>query len=175
MTSLNQKISVETYNPKISSGMATGPMVIDSNQNGYVDSTDQLIDTQSGELFGREKLMAFQTICDVMAPGNTSFLISPSARAYLKSHHVVVEKNQNGETINLPTEHFGVIPIQSFGTYNTQTNQCELNQPGVSQVTLDASGQLLVVTGTDAKGKFESKFNLGASDANDLESRRELK
>jgi hypothetical protein len=175
---LDQTISVDDYNQKVSTEQPDAAVVVDADGDGNIDSGDRFVDPTKGELDEKAKADALERMCDIMAPGKTRFKISEDAQKYLDEAAVVgtrgmLQEGVNGQTLLLdPKVTWGKIPFQSHGIFNPETEQCQFNQPGEIPVEKTEAG--VQFTTTDSRGTYETTLDLETHNAEEFIIERKI-
>jgi hypothetical protein len=117
------QISVSAYNTKVTKDYPEEARVIDTNQNGIIDSKDEFISPEKGILRDVQHYEALETTCALMTPYQTHLLTTPKAYRFLNQsvngrERSYVEKGPNSETVHIYSSYLGeYLPFQSFGRF----------------------------------------------------------
>lgn len=171
--SLDRSILVGEYNDKVNQHHPQDAIVVDTNQNGQVDTGDRFFHPEKGELDGRAKSQALNKMCDIMATQKTKLKINSEAREYLEGRNSFVENGVNSQTLLLRANvTLDPIPVQSFGIFDENTNQCRFNA-GDTVITKTENG--IRLENQDHRGKIVTDINMETSDWKEFVKERVIK
>jgi hypothetical protein len=177
---LVQEVAVAEYNARREELSATNaPTVVDTTGNGIIDKGDEVTlsdGTVVTDMY--KKLEALQDVCDVMAPGHSSFELTDASRRLLISDgRATMEQGVHGQTLHIQTGFFGEIPFQTMGQFADSKERgeapaCYFNEPGVSTVRMDTdiSESVVFADVTGPNGTERNYLDLFAKTPEDLYS-----